>query len=112
MSSNGVVYVLSLMAVIALIGGWAYYRVLDGLKLRHDLVWEDLGRPEFFKTQSMLVQLRLMRFVFLRQYAKLSDRKISTLGDVLLACWTMLFCLFLFLISVGCGDFRACFATR
>ena len=112
MPSNGV-YLLSLMAVIALIGGWAYYRVLARLKLRHGLVWEDLGRPEIFGAQSsILVEWRFMRFLFLRRYAKLSDKKISILGDVLLVCWTMLFCIFLFLISIGCGDLRACFETR
>ena len=112
MPSNGVVYVLSLMAVIFLIGGWAYYRVLGRLKLRHGLIWEDLGRPEIFRMQSALVELRFKRFLFLRRYANLSDRKLSILGDLLLACWAMLFCLFLYLISIGCGDLRACFETR
>jgi hypothetical protein len=110
MSSNGVVFALGLMAVITLIGGWAYYRVLAGLKLRHDLVWEDLGRPEISNAQSMLVQLRFMQFLFLRRYAKLHDRKICILGDVLLACWAMKLGLLLFVLSIGCADLRACFA--
>jgi hypothetical protein len=112
MSSNGAVYAVCLIAVIALIGAWTYFRVIARLKLRHGLVWEELGRPGIFKASSILVELRFAKFVFLRRYANLSDRKISMLGDVWLACWAMQLCLFLYLISIACADFRACFGTR
>lgn len=74
------------MIIFGLVGFWGFANLNKRLRELHPSRWEALGDPFHFSFYSLFKELRWMRFVYLRQYAKLDDRQISKFGDLVLAC--------------------------
>ena len=61
---------------MAIFGVYLNYRLLRLLKEKHTDIWDELGRPDFLRN-SIKNNLKVLKFLQTRQYAKLNNPKLS-----------------------------------
>jgi hypothetical protein len=79
-------YAILLMILVGLVGIWGTLKLNSELKTFHPSEWQHLGCPTLFSSNSMYDEFRWIRFILFRKYARLGNRRISMLGDVILCC--------------------------
>jgi hypothetical protein len=77
---------LILMVIIALIGCWGMSRFNIELKKSHPAVFDDLYSPNKSWGKSFLQELRESKFILLRSYKSLNNRRLSMFGDIVFLC--------------------------
>ena len=87
-----IVFPVVVVFVMLVWGGGAFlnFRFLVLLKERHSAKWNELGRPGYFWNKTMGGTIRFWGFLLRREYARLEDPDLTTLGDALLTANVLL----------------------
>jgi hypothetical protein len=67
----------ALLVLLFIPGIWLHSKVLSILRDRHVSKWRELGSPTLVKNNSPANSLAVLRFLWRREYAALSDRHLS-----------------------------------
>ena len=74
------------MVVLGAIGWWGLKNLSREICRSDHSKWSELGDPFKYSAYSILKELRWSKFIFLREYKGLENRRISSLGNLILAC--------------------------
>jgi len=70
--------------------------LLRRLKQRHAEIWNELGSPTLFWNNSIRNGFLVSGFIIRRRYARLRDRTLALLGDIVLVLSLVLLTIFIF----------------
>lgn len=88
--------IYSASAIAAVLGVYIEGRMLRIIRISHPEIWQSLGSPRFSFTDPNAIwsQLKITKFLLLREYRLLSDQTVTRLGDISLVL--LLFCIVTF----------------
>lgn len=66
----GLFFILTIAVVI---GFSLHWRMLEAMKARHTKLWESLGKPTFFRNNSISNSISVQGFLWKKKYLDLND---------------------------------------
>jgi hypothetical protein len=91
--------IFAVVALIVLVGAvqlFAFVRLSKEMKTSHPSKWRNLGDPFKYRAFSIPHEWRWTKFICLREYRKLNNRRLTLHGDLVLACSLVILGLIIF----------------
>jgi hypothetical protein len=98
--SNASGLALGLIVLIGIVFLAAGHLLVKELRTDYPDLYVNIGRPALFAPRSIIEQWRFIRFIILRKYRSIANKRIRVLGDIVLLCSIinlgLIFCLVVF----------------
>jgi hypothetical protein len=108
--SHSTIGILISMVLIGVTGTYASRKLSIEIKARYPAIWKKAGHPSVtfvpkFKPWTILDEWRFNCFIWLRKYRLFDEKKLRSLGDVVLVCMGINLILFVYLVVFRYSEF-------